>query len=170
MLRVAGIVALIVLATACGSTPVTTVASPSPVIAQGTWTEGLTFTGDMPGQMTGIVADTSGLFSACTGQKSRTGDIWADTFYGTLDSSGSIWGLVFTVKNFSGPGTYVNSAITVEMHNINATQVWESLDGDKLTFTIDRTQQSGTVDATLTNATTGKVAAEHITGRWNCRG
>jgi hypothetical protein len=170
MLRVAGIVALIVLATACGSTPVTTVASPSPVIAQGTWTEGLTFAGEMPGQMTGIVADTTGLGSACTGEKSRTGDIWADTFYGTLDSSGSIWGLVFTVKNFSGPGTYVNGAISVEMHNLNATQVWESLDGDKITFTIDRTQQSGTVDATLTNATTGKVAAEHVTGRWNCRG
>ena len=56
MLRVAGIVALIVLATACGSTPVTTVASPSPVIAQGVWTEGLTFTGDVPGQVTGIIS------------------------------------------------------------------------------------------------------------------
>jgi hypothetical protein len=110
MLRVAGIVALIVLATACGSTPVTTVASPSPVIAQGTWIEGLTFTGDLPGQMTGIIADTGGLLSACTGEKSRTGDIWADTFYGTLDSSASIWGVVFTIHNFSGPGTYANSA------------------------------------------------------------
>ncbi len=170
MLRVAGIVALIVVLTACGSTPVTTVASPSPVIAQGTWTEGLTFTGDVPGQMTGIVADSGGLLSACTGQKSRTGDIWADTFYGTLDSSGDIWGVVFTIKNFSGSGTYANSAITVELHNADASKVWLSLDGDKLTFTIDRSQQTGTIDATLTNASTGKAAAEHVTGRWNCRG
>jgi len=170
MLRVAGIVALIVLATACGSTPVTTVASPSPVIAQGTWTEGLTFTGDIPGQMTGIVADNGDQFSACTGEKSRTGDIWSDTFYGTLDSSGQIWGVVFKVQNFSGPGTYASGAITVEMHSLNATQVWLTLDGDKITFTIDRTQQSGTIDGTLTNATTGKVASEHVTGRWNCRG
>ena len=170
MLRVAGIVALIVLATACGSTPVSTVASPSPVIAQGTWTEGLTFSGDVPGEMTGIVADSGGLLSACTGEKSRTGDIWADTFYGTLDSSGSIWGVVFTVQNFSGPGTYANGAITVEVHSEDLSKVWESLAGDKITFTIDRTQQSGTIDGTLTNATTGKVASEHITGRWNCRG
>jgi len=170
MLRVAGIVALIVLATACDPTTVQTVASPSPVIAQGTWTEGLTFTGDVPGQMTGIVADTDVQFSACTGQKSRTGDIWADTFYGTLDSSGSIWGVVFTIKNFSGPGTYVNGAITVELHSEDATKVWLSLEGDKLTFTIDRSQQTGTIDATLTNASTGKAAAEHVTGRWNCRG
>jgi len=170
MLRVAGIVALIVVLTACGSTPVTTVASPSPVIAQGTWTEGLTFTGDVPGQMTGIIADSGGLLSACTGEKSRTGDIWADTFYGTLDSSGSIWGVVFTVQNFSGPGTYANGAITVEVHSEDLSKVWLTQDGDKITFTIDRTQQSGTIDGTLTNATTGKVASEHVTGRWNCRG
>jgi hypothetical protein len=170
MLRVAGIVALIVLAAACDSTTAQTVASPSPVIAQGTWTEGLTFTGEVPGQMTGIVADTATDLSACTGQKSRTGDIWADTFYGTLDSSGSIWGVVFTIKNFSGPGTYVNSAITAEMHSEDTSKVWLSLDGDKLTFTIDRSQQTGTIDATLTNATTGKAAAEHVTGRWNCQG
>jgi hypothetical protein len=170
MLRVAGIVALIVLLAACDQTTVKTVASPSPVIAQGTWTEGLTFTGDMPGQMTGIVADSGDLLSACTGSKSRTGDIWSDIFYGTLDSSGQVWGVVFKLQNFSGPGTYVNSAITVELHSLNATQVWLSLDGDKITFTIDRSQQTGTLDATLTNATSGKVAAEHVTGRWNCRG
>ena len=170
MLRVAGIVALIVLATACDSTTARTVASPSPVIAQGVWTQGLTFTGDMPGQMTGIVADSGDLLSACTGSKSRSGDVWSDIFYGTLDSSGQVWGVVFKVQNFSGPGTYVNSAITVEIHSLNATQVWLSLDGDKITFTIDRSQQTGTLDATLTNATSGKVAAEHVTGRWNCRG
>ena len=170
MLRVAGIVALIVLATACGSTPVTTVASPSPVIAQGTWSEGLTFTGDLPGQMTGIVADQGDQLSACTGSKSRIGDIWSDIFYGTVDSSGQTWAVVFKVQNFSGPGTYSTGAITVEINDLNATHVWLSLDGDKTTFTIDRSQQSGTLDATLTNATTGKVAAEHIVGQWNCRG
>jgi len=170
MLRVAGIVALIVVLTACGSTPVTTVASPSPVIAQGVWTEGLTFSGDVPGEMTGIVADSGGLLSACTGEKSRTGDIWADTFYGTLDSSGSIWGVVIKIQNFSGPGTYSNSAVAVEVHSEDLSKVWLTQDGDKITFTIDRTQQSGTIDGTLTNATTGKVASEHVTGHWNCRG
>ena len=170
MLRVAGIVALIVLLTACDQTTVKTVASPSPVIAQGTWTEGLTFTGDMPGQMTAIVADTGGVGSACTGSKSRVGDVWSDLFYGTLDSTGQVWGVVFTVKNFSGPGTYATGAMTVELNSLDATKVWLTLDGDKTTFTIDRSQQTGTLDATLTNATTGKVAAEHVTGRWNCRG
>ena len=171
MLRVAGIVALIVLATACGqTTPDAVVASPSPVIAQGTWSESLTFTGDTTGQMTAIVADTGDLLSACTGSKSRTGEVWADTFYGTVDSSGVIYGLVFTVKNFSGPGTYTSGAMTVEMHSADLTRVWLTLDGDKVNFTIDRTQQSGTLDATMTSAATGKAASEHVTGHWNCQG
>jgi hypothetical protein len=41
---------------------------------------------------------------------------------------------------------------------------------DKVTFTVERSQQSGTVDAQLTSAATGKNGGEHITGRWNCRG
>ena len=170
MLRVAGIVALIVLATACGPTTVKTVPSPSPVIAQGNWSQGLTFTGEVPGQMTGIVPDSGDIKSECTGQKSRVGDAWADAFYGTLDSSGQVWGVVFNIKNFSGPGTYLNSSIEVEMHSADTTQVWQRGNGDKVTFTIDRNQQSGTIEASMTSASTGKVAAEHITGRWNCRG
>jgi hypothetical protein len=170
MLRVAGIVALIVLATACGQTPVKTVASPSPVILQGNWTQALTLTGEVPGQMTGIVPDTADQQSACTGSKTRVGEQWADTFYGTIDAGGQVWGIVFSIDNFGGPGTYLDKAITVEMHSADVSKVWQSRVGDKVTFTIDRSQQSGTVDASLTNAATGKVAAQHITGHWNCRG
>jgi hypothetical protein len=170
MLRVAGIVALIVLATACGQSPVKTVASPSPVIPQGNWTQGLTLTGDLSGQMTGIVPDIPNQQSQCTGSKTRVGERWADSFYGTIDAAGQVWGIVFSIDNFGGPGTYLDKAITVEMHSVDVSKVWQSRDGDKVTFTIDRSQQSGTVDASLTSATTGKANAEHITGRWNCRG
>jgi hypothetical protein len=170
MLRVVGIVALIVLATACGQNTATTVPSPSPVIAQGNWAQSLTFAGEVPGQMSAIVPDTVDAKSECTGQKSHVGDAWTDAFYGTIDASGDVWGVVFDIDNFSGPGTYLDNAIIVEMHNADKTKVWRSRQGDKLTFTIDRNQQSGTIDATMTNATSGKVAAQHITGRWNCRG
>jgi hypothetical protein len=170
MLRVAGIVALIVLATACGQTPVKTVASPSPVILQGNWTQALMLTGDVQGQMTGIVPDTVDQQSQCTGSKTRVGEPWADTFYGTIDAGGQVWGIVFSIDNFAGPGTYLDKAIKVEMHSADVSKAWQSGVGDKVTFTIDRSQQSGTVDASLTNAATGKAAAQHITGRWNCRG
>jgi hypothetical protein len=170
MLRVVGIVALLVLATACGQTTAQTVPSPSPVIAEGNWAQSLTFDGDVPGQMSAIVPDTGDVKSECTGQKTHVGDVWADTFYGSLDTSGDVWGVVFDIANFSGPGTYLDSAVIVEMHNSDASKVWQSRPGDKVTLTMDRNQQSGTIDATMTNATSGKVAAQHITGRWNCRG
>src|SRR5882762_2288056 len=156
MLRVAGIVALIVLATACEQTNVKSAVSPSPVIAQGNWSQNLAFAGEVSGQMSGIVPDTGGVKSECTGSKTHVGDLWSDGFYGSVDSS--------------GPGTYSIGSIKVEMHSQDTSKVWSSRDGDKVTFTIDRNQQAGTVDATLTNATSGKVAAQHITGRWNCRG
>jgi hypothetical protein len=170
MLRVAGIVALIVLALACGPTAVKTVPSPSPVIPEGTWTQTLTFTGEVPGQMTGIIPGAGDLASSCTGSKTHVGEKWADTTYGTVDSNGQVWGVVFLIENFSGPGTYVEKAVVVEMHSADNAKVWRSLQGDKVTFTIERNQQTGTIDAALTSAASGKAGSERITGRWNCRG
>jgi len=169
MLRVVGIVALIVLA-ACNQTSVNTVASPSPVIAAGNWTEGLAFSGDVKGQMTGIVPDSQIQHSECTGARTHNGETWSDTFYGTVDAGGAVWGVVFLVDNFRGQGTYLNQSVTVEMHSPDTSQVWSSGPSDKVTFLVARNQQSGTIDASLTNATTGKAGAEHITGSWSCRG
>jgi hypothetical protein len=170
MLRVVGIVALVVLAVACSPTTVKTVASPSPVIPDGTWTQNLTFTGEVQGQMTSIVPSTGVLASSCTGSKTHVGEKWADTTHGSVDSSGQVWGVVVVIANFSGPGTYATNTVVVEMHSADSAKVWQSRDGDKVTFTIERNQQTGTIDATMTSAATGQVAAEHITGRWNCRG
>ncbi|HYM65947.1 MAG TPA: hypothetical protein VEW68_01525, partial [Patescibacteria group bacterium] len=67
MLRVAGIAALFVF-TACSSTSVDT-SPPSPVIAQGNWTQNLTFAGEVQGQMSGIVPDTTDYQTECTGSR-----------------------------------------------------------------------------------------------------
>ena len=168
MLRAAGIVALIVLA-ACGSNTTPQVASPSPVIAQGNWVQSIAFTGEVVGQMTGIVADSGDQTSSCTGQKTRNGQSWSDSFHGSINTSGLPWEVVFLISTFRGPGTYKNMDVSVVVRSPDGTKVWESLAADKVTFTIDRTQQSGTVDAGLTNATTGR-AGLHLSGRWNCRG
>jgi hypothetical protein len=44
------------------------------------------------------------------------------------------------------------------------------LPADKVTLTMDRSLQSGTIDASLTSAASGKRGAERIVGTWNCRG
>jgi hypothetical protein len=178
MLRVVGIAALIVLATACDQTAVKTVPSPSPVIAAGNWDQTLSLAGDVKGQMTGIVPDTATQQSACTGSKSRNGDTWSDYFYGTIDASGTEWGIVFLIANFRGQGTYQNEDVAITLRSFDNAQVWlnQAADpatkraADKVTFVMERGQQSGLIDANLTNATSGKSGSEHLTGRWNCKG
>jgi hypothetical protein len=170
MLRAAGIVALIVL-TACGQSTPTTVASPSPVIAQGNWAQDLTFAGELTGHMTGIVADTGAQKNECSGVKARNGQVWSDTFYGTIDVAGNVWEVNFYIPTFRGPGTYTGTIdARVEVNSPDKSMVWQSRDTDKVMFTLDRTQQSGSVDAALTNATTGKPGGLQVTGSWNCRG
>ncbi len=167
MLRAAGIVALIVLA-ACNETSAKPSPSPSPIVAQGSWTQSLTFAGEVSGHMSGIVPDVGAQQSQCTGGRTHNGETWADFFYGTVDTSGDVWGVVFQISNFRGPGTYQNSAVTIEVHSTDTTKVWQSRGDDKVTFILDRSQQSGTIDAMLTNATTGKDGLQ-LTGHWNCR-
>ena len=168
MLRAAGIVALFVF-TACGPNNPVSVASPSPVIAQGNWTQNLAFTGGVSGQMTGIVADSGEQVSACTGSKTRNGEQWADTFYGVIGTTGATWEIGFTVNNFRGAGTYHTADSTVVVRSLDKKKVWLNIPRDKVTFTVGASQQSGTVDAALTDANTGKPGLK-VTGKWNCRG
>jgi len=168
MLRAAGIVALFVL-TACATNNPVSVASPSPVIAQGNWTQNLTFTGSISGQMTGIVADSGDQVSECTGSKTRNGEQWADTFYGSIGTSGQTWEIAFTVKNFRGPGTYHTTDSTIVVRSLDKKKVWINIPRDKVTFTLSSTQQSGSIDAAMTDANSGKPGLR-VTGQWNCRG
>ena len=177
MLRVVGIVALFVLA-ACDQTNAKVGPSRSPVIAQGSWAQNLTLTGELPGRITTIVADQGTQQTFCSGAKARNGETWASTFYTTVDSSGNEWLLSINVANFRGPGTYTNRDVQISLQAPDNSKAWlnqgadpnAKLAADKVTFTMDRTMQSGTIDALLTSAATGKRGAEHITGAWNCRG
>src|SRR2546425_11489728 len=100
MLRVVGIVALFVLA-ACDPTSVKVGPSPSPVIAQGSWAQNLTLTGDLPGQIVNIVPDQATQQTFCSGSKVRTGETWSDSFYASVVSRGSERQLTITIANFS---------------------------------------------------------------------
>lgn len=168
MLRAAGIVALIVVA-ACGQSAAKPVASPIPSV-HGSWVLDLTFAGDIKGHMSGIVANSGTNLNECTGVKSHSGDPWSDAFYGTLDSGTQVWGVTFLVNGYRGAGTYKNSDVSVQVHSpIDSTKVWQNVAGDPVAFTIFTTLESGTVDAKLTDATSGKQTLR-LTGTWRCRG
>ena len=177
MLRVVGIVALLVLA-ACDQSSAKVGPSPSPVIAQGNWNQGLTLTGDLPGQITGIIADQGSQQTFCSGAKVRSGETWSDSFYANVDTSGTFWQVNIIIENYRGPGTYSSKDVKVSLQSPDNSKAWLNqdadatlhLDADQVTFTIDRSLQAGTIDAFLTNASTGKRGAERISGTWNCRG
>jgi hypothetical protein len=168
MLRAAGIVALIVF-TACTQNNPPAVASPSPVIPQGNWSQNLTFTGAITGQINAIVPDSGDQVSACTGSNTRTGEQWADTFYGSTDGGATVWQIAFVVNNFRGAGTYSSRDSALVVRSLDHTKTWLNLPRDKVTFTMGATQQSGAINAALTDANTGKPALK-VTGTWNCRG
>jgi hypothetical protein len=177
MLRVVGIVALFVLA-ACGQSNAKVGPSPSPVVAQGSWNQDLTLTGDLPGRITSIVPDQGTQQTFCSGSKARNGDTWSDSFYASLEANGAEWQLNIVIENFRGPGSYSNKDVRISLQSPDNSKAWLNqdadpaahLDADKVIFTMDRSQQSGMVDAFLTNATSGKRGAEHVIGAWNCRG
>ena len=170
MLRVAGIVALFVLLTACGGSSAAPAVSPSTAAVASTWAQDLTLRGDVSGHMTGIVADNGDQQSACTGAKPRAGQTWADEFFGQIDESGDVWGIDFVILNYGGPGVYRDQNVAVEVHDAtNPLKVWENQNTEPVTFVLDHSQQSGTVDALLTNADSGKSGGLHLTGHWNCK-
>ena len=169
MLRGAGIVVALIVLAACGeSSPVVRV-SPSPPAEPATWAQDLSFSGEVSGHITSIVPNTASLQSACTGAKPRPGQTWADEFYGSIDTTGEVWGIDFVIRNYGGPGVYKDGAVQIEVHDAGNNKVWLSMGGDSVTFTLDRTQESGTIDAALTNADSGKAGALHLTGTWNCK-
>lgn len=168
MLRGAGVVLALVVLAACGESSPQVRASPSAPAVAATWSQDLSFTGDVSGHMTSIVPNSGTVQSACTGPKPRIGQTWVDEFYGTIDTSGNVWGVDFVINNYGGPGVYKNAAVTVQVHNSDNSKVWLSLASDNVTFTLDRSQQSGTIDALLTNADSGKAGALHVSGHWNC--
>jgi hypothetical protein len=145
------------------------VASPSVPAVVATWNQNLTLSGEISGHMSGIVPDNGEQQSACTGAKPRPGQTWADEFFGLIDSSGDVWGIDFVILNYGGPGVYRDQNVAVEVHDATNLKVWENQIGDSVTFVLDHTQQSGTIDALLTNAESGKAGGLHLTGRWNCK-
>src|SRR2546428_2740427 len=130
MLRAAGVVALIVLA-ACSGTSGTHTSSPTPIVAQGSWTQNLTFSGEVAGHMAGIVPDVGDRRSQCTGGGTHKGGTGSGFFYGTGETDGQIWGGVFEIKKLPRPGLYPKFSLTIQSHRADATPGWPRRGNDK---------------------------------------
>lgn len=153
---------------ATGPTPAQATATPSappaPTPSGAPWAQDLAFSGDFSGRMTGVVPNQPQQRSDCTGLNSKAAGQWASTIFGLVGSS--VYGLVFTVSPYRGPGAYPSAA--VQVHSADQKAVWQTLPGDQIVFTVSNDEQSGTLDATLTSAVDARSKLR-VSGSWSCR-
>jgi hypothetical protein len=169
-----GVTLLLVLACAsCAAPPAPNslvppvpLATATPPTAHGSWAQALVFSGDIDGAMNGVVAGGDATRSECSGRNSRTAAAWASALFGPVGTD--VYEVVATVRPYRGPGVYRAPDASVQVARPDGSAAWQTLGADAVTFTVGVDEESGTVDATLTNLTSAAPTLR-LTGRWSCR-
>lgn len=162
---------LVLAGAACaGGPPPAAMAPPAPpaatpVPAHGSWAQALVFTGDVVGAMHEVVPGGDTLRSECSGRNSRATGEWASTLFGPIGQG--VYGLVVTVRSYRGPGAYQAPDVIVQVADAAGQAVWQTSGDDPATFTVGIGEESGSIDASLTNLLTN-AAGVQVSGRWSC--
>jgi hypothetical protein len=165
-----GVVVVLLLA-GCGQPvgvgPVLPTPVPTPTVRSGPPGEAqrLSLSGDLSGAMTRLVLNDMRYRNECTGASSRQGGTFAWTLYAYQGAQ--VYSLVLLVKPYRGPGTYSPPLVSVEVNSPDGQQVWQTEDGDPATVTVDRSELTGNIDATLHNAASRSTL--RVTGGWSCQ-
>lgn len=145
---------------AAGPTP-----SPTPQVGPPAAAQNLTFSGELNGTMTSLVAQSPQTPSACS-ERPVEAAAWASMLYGTIN--GEVYGFLATVKPYNGPGTYTAAQAQVQLFSVtDQTKTWESLPGDSVSFTVHNDNLTGTVHATLTDLDSNQATLS-VVGNWSC--
>jgi hypothetical protein len=74
---------------------------------------------------------------------------------------------VVLVPGYKGAATFTGG-LSVEIHRADLSQAWENQPADLVSFTVNPGEESGRVDATLTNVVTPSHKLR-IAGTWSCQ-
>jgi hypothetical protein len=168
----------LLLACACGSAPAS-VHSPSPsptrtpapvasaALGSGSvpWNLSLDFTGDLTAHVTETALPDEAISDECTGTGSARRNSWASTM--ALVIGKQRYALVVLTKAYIGSGVFTTN-VSVEVHSADKAMVWQNGPADPVSFTVGSDEQSGFIDATLTNAATGSSKLR-VSGAWSCQ-
>jgi len=146
---------------AAASTPAAT-ATP----AGGGWAESLLLSGDVAGALEQVLPPEAGGRSECSGRNSRHTGTWAGTIAGEID--GQPYDLLMTAAPYRGPGVYRPPDASVQVAKPDGSAVWQTSGTDSATFTIAADEESGTLEATLTDLSS-QATRVRVAGRWSCR-
>jgi hypothetical protein len=144
------------------ASPLPAASSPS---GQG-WVENLTFSGDFTGTMTVIAPNQTDRQSECSGKNSRTGGTWASIIFGPVGNQ--TLGVSFLSSQYRGPGIYSESVASAQVFTPDHAKAWQSVASDSVKFTVNSDEESGMIDATLTNLINGTSKLQ-LKGNWSCR-
>ena len=137
----------------------------APTPSGAAWAQDLVFSGDLSGRLTSVVPNQPGQANQSTGFNSKSTGKWVSQIFGPVATG--VYGVIVTVDPYRGPGTYATGT-SVQVHSVDQKQVWEAQAGDAVKFGVNNDEQSGTLDATLTNLADNKGKL-HVTGSWSCR-
>ena len=146
-----------------------------PPFDSGVWTEDLTLTGDVRGHVTTTVANKGPLRNTCTGKTSKA--IGAYSLLLTIATDQGVWQFTVDVDHYQGPGTYTltpDSPIYPRALLVNNRQTadWHSELPDTVVFTVDPTEEAGTISAKMSvylAIPASTAPPETINGSWSCR-
>jgi hypothetical protein len=141
-------------------------ATVAPATAAPTWVQNLNFSGDLSGNMARIAPPAPNQTSECSGKNSKAVGTWASTLFGPVGAE--VFGVVVLSSGYRGPATYDQGKASVQVYNPDKSRVWQSQSGDLVSFTVNPDEESGSMDATLTNLGTNKSKLK-VSGRWSCR-
>jgi len=132
----------------------------------GNWNEDLALSGELTGRIGEVVASQPGQASECTGKNSKTAGQWALHVFSQVGST--VYGLVVTADPYRGPGNYTETTTAVQVHNLDDSKVWQSGTEDKVAFAVNNDEESGSLEATMTNVGSGTGKLK-VSGRWSCK-
>jgi hypothetical protein len=129
--------------------------------------QNLDFSGDFSGHLGLIAPPGPNQNSECTGKGSRSLGAWASTLYGQVGPD-VIAVIVLISSGYRGPGTYDPGNTLVQVANGDRSHAWSNQATDPIAFTVASDEESGTIDATLTNLSNAKSKLK-VSGRWSCK-
>jgi hypothetical protein len=168
--RTGALLLLVLGAPACAGQAVPATLAPplataTPATAHGSWAEALVLTGDVEGSMSGVVVGNDAARSECSGRNSRQAGAWASALFGPVGPE--VYEVVVTVRPYRGPGLYRGPNVMVQVARQDGAAVWQTSGAAPAAFTVGTGEESGSVDATLTNLS-NDTSRLRLIGRWNC--
>jgi hypothetical protein len=140
------------------------IASEAPGTGNAPWALNLDLGGDLTGHVGGTAPSDDSTHNDCTGADSARLGSWGSTMAFTV--GGVRYALFMLVKDYRGAGVFT-SGTSIEVASEDQAKIWQNESGDPVTFTVGANQESGLLEAELSNVadTSRKLT---IAGHWSC--